>query len=34
MNFLGIDINLKNTPIYDPGFIPMGVFNREFLKQA
>jgi len=34
MNFLGIDINLKNIPVHDPNFIPMGVFNREFLKQA
>jgi len=34
MNFLGIDISLKNTPSLDPQFIPMAVFNREFLKQA
>ena len=34
MNFLGIDITLKNIPVYDPGFIPMGLFNREFLKRA
>ena len=34
MNFLGININMVNTPVYDPGFIPMSLFNREFLKQA
>jgi len=34
MHFLGIDINIKNIPVYDPEFIPMGRFNREFLKQA
>jgi len=34
MNFLGIDVNIKNTPVYDPGFIPMVKFNQEFLKQA
>jgi len=34
MNFLGIDVSITNTPKYDPGFIPMAVFNREFLKQA
>jgi len=34
MNFLDIDITIKNTPPLDLGFIPMAVFNREFLKQA
>jgi predicted NBD/HSP70 family sugar kinase len=34
MNFLGIEIKLKNIPIFDPEFIPMGLFNREFLEQA
>ena len=34
MNFKGIEITLKNTPKYDPGFIPMALFNREFLKLA
>jgi len=34
MKFLGIEINMVNTPVYDPGFIPMSLFNREFLKQA
>jgi len=34
MNFLGMSINLKNIPVIDPEFIPMGLFNREFLKQA
>jgi len=34
MNFLGIDIPIKNTPALDPGFLPMSLFCREFLKQA
>jgi len=34
MKFLGIDIPIKNTPALDPGFIPMSLFCREFLKQA
>jgi len=34
MNFLGINISIKNTPKYDPSFIPMSLFNREFLKNA
>ncbi|MCL2194500.1 MAG: ROK family protein [Oscillospiraceae bacterium] len=34
MTFLGIDIPLKHTPALDPGYIPMAVFAREFLKLA
>jgi len=34
MNHLGIDIPIKNTPAYDPGFIPMSLFCDEFLKRA
>jgi len=34
MKFLGIDIPIKNTPALDPGFIPMSLFCREFLKQS
>jgi len=34
MDFLGISVNIINTPKYDPGFIPMAQFNREFLKKA
>ena len=34
MTFLGIDIPIQNSPAYDPGFIPMSLFCREFLKQA
>jgi len=34
MKHLGIDVNIKNIPVLDPGFIPLGVFNREFLKGA
>ena len=34
MKFLGIDIPIKNTPVLDPGFLPLSLFSREFLKQA
>jgi len=34
LNFLGIEINPVNTPVYDPGFIPMAQFNKAFLAQA
>jgi len=34
MDFLGINVDIKHRPVYDPGFIPLGVFNREFLKSA
>ncbi|MCL2023103.1 MAG: ROK family protein [Oscillospiraceae bacterium] len=34
MNFLGIDINILNTPKHDRGFIPMEQFRRAFLAQA
>ena len=34
MNHLGIDIPIKNIPAYDPGFIPMSLFCREYLKRA
>ncbi|MCM1149426.1 MAG: ROK family protein [Butyricicoccus sp.] len=34
MNHLGIDINIKNLPPLDPGFIPIGKFNEAFLKNA
>ena len=34
IEFLGIKISFKNLPLYDPGYIPLALFNREFLKQA
>ena len=34
MNFLGIDIDIKNIPELDPGFIPLHKFNEAFLKTA
>ena len=34
MKFLGIDIDIKNVPSLDEGFIPLGLFNRAFLKTA
>ena len=34
MNHLGIEVSLKNAPVLDPDFIPMGLFNKAFLKTA
>ncbi|MCL2603572.1 MAG: ROK family protein [Defluviitaleaceae bacterium] len=34
MEFLGININIKNVPRYDAGFIPMAKFNKAFLASA
>lgn len=34
MKHLNIEIPVKNTPELDESFIPMGLFNREFLKTA
>ena len=34
MNVYGIDVNIKNTPELDPGFIPLGKFSVEFEKSA
>lgn len=34
MNYLGIELNVKNIPELDPGFIPLYRFNQEFLKTA
>jgi len=34
MNYLGIDIPIRNTPALDPGFLPLSLFRREFLRQA
>ena len=34
MNHLGIEVNLKNSPQYDGKFIPIGLFNKAFLKEA
>ena len=34
MKLLGIEIPVKNIPELDKGFIPMGLFNREYLKTA
>ena len=34
MKHLGIEIAIKNIPELDKGFIPMGRFNRGFLKTA
>ncbi|MCL2508620.1 MAG: ROK family protein [Oscillospiraceae bacterium] len=34
MNFLGIGISIKNVPVLDEQFIPMSLFQKEFLKKA
>ena len=34
MMVYGIDVPVKNTPILDLGFIPIGAFNTAFLKTA
>lgn len=34
MNLYGIEIEIKNKPILDEGFIPLYQFNRAFLKTA
>lgn len=34
MKHLGIEVSVKNIPVLDPAFIPMGLFNRAFLKTA
>ena len=34
MNYLGIDVSVKNIPALDPGYIPLGRFYEAFLKDA
>ena len=34
MEYLGVTINLKNTPKLDPGFIPFGVWREAYLEGA
>ena len=34
MNFLGVEVNVKNTAELDPGFIPLYLFNQAFLSTA
>ena len=34
MYYLGVAIDIKNKPQLDPEFIPIGLFNRAFLKTA
>ncbi len=34
MEYLGIEYDIKNTPVLDEGFIPFGVWMREYLKEA
>ena len=34
MEFLGVNINMKNSPELDPGFIPLHLFNKAFLATA
>ena len=34
MQYLGIEYNIKNTPVLDKNFIPVGVWMKEYLKEA
>lgn len=34
MNIYGIEVNIKNAPVLDETFVPLGAFNQEFLKTA
>ena len=34
MEFLGVNINVKNLPELDPEFIPLHQFNKAFLSTA
>lgn len=34
MEYLGIEFDIKNKPVLDPGFIPFGVWMNEYLKGA
>ena len=34
MKHLGIEISVTNKPVLDPQFIPMGLWNKAFLKTA
>ena len=34
MERLGMEVTIKNKPVLDPEFIPMGQFNKAFLKTA
>ena len=34
MNVYGVNVDIKTVPELDPTFVPLHVFNREFLKTA
>ena len=34
MNRFGIEIDVKNKPLLDPEFMPIGLFNKAYLKNA
>ena len=34
MEFLGVQINIKNSPELDPEFIPLHLYNKAFLADA
>ena len=34
MEFLGVNINIKNSPELDPEFIPLHLYNKAFLADA
>jgi len=34
MNHLGIEVSVQNLPVLDKAFLPIGLFNKAFLKDA
>ena len=34
MNYLGVELSVKNLPELDKGFIPLHLFNKAYLKDA
>ncbi|MDO4572817.1 MAG: ROK family protein [Clostridia bacterium] len=34
MQHLGVEFSVKNLPVYDPGFIPIGRFNEAYARTA
>ena len=34
MNYLGIQYEMKNPPVLDPGFIPFGIWAEAYLSEA
>ena len=34
MKFLNVEVPIRNVPVLDPGFVPLGLFFREYEKLA